>query len=107
MSLYSRRILLALPLALAACGFTPVYGPDGAGSKLRGQVLVQEPSTQAGYLLTRHLETRLGRSGASARYGLDKVLSFDMGGTTARLSLINGFRPQMSRKFEASRAAGL
>jgi LPS-assembly lipoprotein len=75
MSLYSRRSLLALglagPLALAACGFSPVYGPDGSGSKLRGQVLVQEPSTQAGYLLTRHLETRLGRGSTAPRYALD------------------------------------
>ena len=68
MSLFNRRSLLALPLALAACGFTPVYGPQGAGSKLHSQVLVQEPSTQAGYLLVRHLETQLGRSGATARY---------------------------------------
>ena len=34
-----------------------------------------------------------------------EVLSFDMGGTTAKLSLIDNFRPQMSRKFEISRAA--
>ncbi|MCO4824990.1 MAG: hydantoinase/oxoprolinase family protein [Amylibacter sp.] len=34
-----------------------------------------------------------------------EVLSFDMGGTTAKLSLIDDFRPQMSRKFEISRAA--
>ena len=34
-----------------------------------------------------------------------QVLSFDMGGTTAKLSLIDGFRPQMSRRFEISRAA--
>lgn len=71
MSLFNRRSLLALPLALAACGFTPVYGTGGTGAQLRGQVVVQEPSTQAGYLLTRHLETRLGRSGAAARYALD------------------------------------
>lgn len=77
MSLYSRRSLLALPLALAACGFTPVYGTDGSGTKLRGQVLVQEPVSQAGYLITRHLETRLGRSGGSARYGLDLVISLE------------------------------
>ena len=77
MSLYSRRSLLALPLALAACGFTPVYGPGGAGAQLRGQVLVQEPETQAGYLLTRHLETRLGRSGGTPRYALDLVIFSD------------------------------
>ena len=32
------------------------------------------------------------------------VLSFDMGGTTAKLCLIDGFRPQTARKFEISRA---
>ncbi|MEH6520817.1 LPS assembly lipoprotein LptE [Sulfitobacter sp.] len=77
MSLFNRRILLALPLALAACGFTPVYGPGGTGTKLNNQVLVQEPSTQAGYLLTRHMETRLGRSGGSARYALDLTIDLD------------------------------
>lgn len=77
MSLYSRRSLLALPLALAACGFTPVYGVDGTGTKLRGQVLVKEPTNQAGYLITRHLETRLGRSSSAARYGLDLVISLE------------------------------
>lgn len=95
MSLYNRRSLLALPLALAACGFTPVYGTDGAGAKLRGQVLVQEPSTQAGYLLTRHLETRLGRSGTAARYALDLAidtseegLAINAAGDTTRFNLI-------------------
>lgn len=65
---------LVLPLAVSACGFSPVYGPGGAGAKLRGQVLMQEPSSQAGYLLTRHLETRLGRSSTGARYALDLTL---------------------------------
>ncbi len=36
--------------------------------------------------------------------GLDQVLSFDMGGTTAKLCLIDGGRPQTSRQFEVSRA---
>lgn len=74
MSLYKRRSLIALPLALAACGFTPVYGTGGTGTQLRNQVLVQEPSSQAGYLLTRHMETRLGRSGSAARYALDLTI---------------------------------
>lgn len=80
MSLYSRRSLLALPLALAACGFSPVYGTGGTGSQLRGQVLVQEPSTQAGFLLTRHLETRLGRSAGSQRYALDLSITTEEDG---------------------------
>ncbi len=41
----------------------------------------------------------------AARAGLDQVLSFDVGGTTAKLCLIDGARPQNSRAFEIARAA--
>jgi N-methylhydantoinase A len=37
------------------------------------------------------------------RLGLDRVLSFDMGGTTAKICLIDDFRPQASRSFEVAR----
>ncbi len=45
------------------------------------------------------LAARLARETAKG-----KVLSFDMGGTTAKLCLINGFRPQTARRFEIARA---
>ena len=35
--------------------------------------------------------------------GLDRVLSFDMGGTTAKVCLIDDFRPQTARHFEVAR----
>ncbi len=35
--------------------------------------------------------------------GFDKVLSFDMGGTTAKVCLIDEFQPQASRTFEVAR----
>ena len=35
--------------------------------------------------------------------GLDHVLSFDMGGTTAKICLIDHFKPQTSRSFEVAR----
>jgi N-methylhydantoinase A len=35
--------------------------------------------------------------------GLDSVLSFDMGGTTAKICLIDDFRPQTARTFEVAR----
>ncbi|MBY6068999.1 hydantoinase/oxoprolinase family protein [Leisingera aquaemixtae] len=41
----------------------------------------------------------------AAQAGLDQVLSFDVGGTTAKLCLIDGARPQTSRQFEIARAA--
>lgn len=41
----------------------------------------------------------------AAHAGLDEVLSFDVGGTTAKLCLIDNARPQTSRSFEIARAA--
>ena len=35
--------------------------------------------------------------------GLDRVLSFDMGGTTAKICLIDDFKPQTARAFEVAR----
>jgi N-methylhydantoinase A len=40
----------------------------------------------------------------AARYGLDKVLSFDMGGTTAKICLIKKQMPKTSRVFEVARS---
>jgi N-methylhydantoinase A len=39
----------------------------------------------------------------AARYGLKKVLSFDMGGTTAKICLIKDQTPKTSRVFEVAR----
>lgn len=94
MSLPSRRFLLALPLALAACGFTPVYGPGGTGTVLQNNVTIDEPSTQDGYLLTRHLEVRLGRTGAG-RFALttmiattEEGLAINRAGDTTRFNIL-------------------
>ena len=37
------------------------------------------------------------------RFGLDKVVSYDMGGTTAKICLIEDFAPQTARTFEVAR----
>jgi N-methylhydantoinase A len=42
-------------------------------------------------------------AGIAAAQGLDKVLSFDMGGTTAKICLIDGGAPQLGRSFEVAR----
>jgi N-methylhydantoinase A len=39
----------------------------------------------------------------ASRYGLEKVLSFDMGGTTAKICLIKNQTPKTSRVFEVAR----
>jgi len=41
----------------------------------------------------------------AARYGRDRVLSYDMGGTTAKITLIEDFRPQTAKTFEVDRTA--
>jgi N-methylhydantoinase A len=42
-------------------------------------------------------------AGIAAAHELDKVLSFDMGGTTAKICLIDDFQPQLGRSFEVAR----
>lgn len=37
------------------------------------------------------------------RFGLEKVVSFDMGGTTAKICLIEGYQPKTARTFEVAR----
>ncbi len=41
----------------------------------------------------------------AAEMELEKALSFDMGGTTAKICLIEKFRPESAREFEVDRAA--
>ncbi len=67
--MWSRRAALAAGLALAACGFQPVYGPGGAGTRLQGQVRVADPGTADDYAFLRHLTERLGPEQA-VRYEL-------------------------------------
>jgi N-methylhydantoinase A len=39
------------------------------------------------------------------RYGRDRILSYDMGGTTAKISLIEDFTPQTAKTFEVDRTS--
>ncbi|SDH43715.1 LPS assembly lipoprotein LptE [Alloyangia pacifica] len=77
-----RRTLLAAcgALALAGCGFTPAYGPQGGGQKLLGQIAFADPDTPDAYLYTRRIEERLGRAAPGAPYRLDTTLSTAISG---------------------------
>jgi N-methylhydantoinase A len=57
-------------------------------------VRLVESGPAGGAILAAHL---------AARGGYDKVLSFDMGGTTAKICLIDDARPQPARNFEVAR----
>lgn len=70
-----RAVLLGGAAALAGCGFTPVYGPQGAGGRLAGQIALAEPDTPRAYLFARRFEDRMGRAGPSAAFLLRPGLS--------------------------------
>ncbi|RWR46641.1 hypothetical protein EOW65_13225 [Sinirhodobacter ferrireducens] len=55
-----RTFLLLAAAALAGCGFTPAYGPQGGGTRLLGAVQTDSPATRDDFALTRRLSERLG-----------------------------------------------
>jgi LPS-assembly lipoprotein len=73
MSSFNRRTLLTLPLALpavlAACGFTPAYGPAGPAQGLQGRIRAADPGDKNDFDFVTAIEARFGRS-KDPRYGL-------------------------------------
>jgi N-methylhydantoinase A len=61
----------------------------------RFPVRLVESGPAGGVILARRI---------AALGGYDRALSFDMGGTTAKITLIDDFTPQQSRQFEVARA---
>lgn len=53
---------ILMALALAGCGFTPLYAEPGVVGALSG-VEVRAPDTRTGYILRERLEDALGRNG--------------------------------------------
>lgn len=63
MSYSNRRnflILAGAPLALSACGFTPIYGEGSAANKIHGRIALGLFKGQNGFDMRERLETRLG-----------------------------------------------
>jgi LPS-assembly lipoprotein len=78
---YNRRrfgVVLAAA-ALAGCGFTPVYGPDGTGAALLGQLSLDPPQDRNDYLLQRRIEERLGQATAGAWRLSTQIKTDDIG----------------------------
>lgn len=71
----STGALALAALALAACGFTPLYGRPGVGTTL-SSVQVSAPTGRAGQLMREHLDDALARdSGLKPKYRMDLQLS--------------------------------
>ena len=97
------RYLSSLARTLAGEGFqcpllvmTSGGGMTSVDTAVRFPVRLVESGPSGGALLARRIARELG---------LDSVVSFDMGGTTAKLCLIDDAKPLTSRHFEVARAA--
>jgi N-methylhydantoinase A len=86
-----RRIGAACPLLLMMSS----GGICTVDTARRFPVRLVESGPAGGAILARHV---------AARGGYDRAISFDMGGTTAKLTLIDDYAPQQSRHFEVARA---
>ena len=81
MLLYNRRrfgVVLAAA-ALAGCEFKPVYGPDGTGAALLGQLSLDPPQDRNDYLLQRRIEERLGQATTGAWRLSTQIKTDDIG----------------------------
>ncbi len=69
-----RRAFLLMPLALAACGFTPALAPGGGAAGLLGTVRAANPTTKNDFDFVERIEERLGRP-EDHRYDLAYTIS--------------------------------
>ena len=97
MGSYLGRLLERLKTDGADC---PVYVIHSGGgiidvdTAVRFPVRLIESGPAGGAIFATHI---------AARYGFDKVLSYDMGGTTAKICLIDEMRPKTAKTFEVAR----
>ena len=97
------RYLRALEISLAGAGITAplLLMTSGGGlcaleTAVRFPIRLVESGPSGGALLSATV---------AAQRGDRAVLSYDMGGTTAKICLIDDFTPQTARNFEIARAA--
>ncbi len=85
-----RAMGMAAPLFLMLSG----GGLTTVATAARFPIRLVESGPAGGAIFSAHV---------ARQRGWEKVLSFDMGGTTAKVCLIDGFSPQASRSFEVAR----
>ena len=98
MESYIARMRVGLLGLGAACPLLLMMSSGGictVETACRFPVRLVESGPAGGAILARHV---------AARGGYDRALSFDMGGTTAKITLIDDYTPQQSRHFEVARA---
>ena len=97
MSRYLRRLEEGLRSAGFRCPLFLISSGGGlttVETAIRFPVRLVESGPAGGAIFASHI---------ARQCGLDKVISFDMGGTTAKICLIDEARPQTNRVFEVAR----
>ena len=98
MARYLRRLEAGLRGAGFACPLFVMLSGGGVadiGTAIRFPIRLVESGPVGGAVFASHV---------ARQCGLDRVLSFDMGGTTAKICLIDDAQPQTTRAFEVARA---
>ena len=98
MARYLVGLAVSLRLRGLSCPFLLMTSSGGLTTletAVRAPIRLVESGPAGGAILASHLARRLG---------LGDVLSFDMGGTTAKLCVIDGGEPLHSRTFEVARS---
>jgi N-methylhydantoinase A len=98
MASYLERMQQGLQALGAKCPLLLMMSSGGictVETARRFPVRLVESGPAGGAILARHV---------AARGGYERALAFDMGGTTAKITLIDDFTPQQSRHFEVARA---
>ncbi len=85
-----RALDLAAPIFLMLSG----GGLTTVATACRFPIRLVESGPAGGAIFSAHI---------ARESALDRVLSFDMGGTTAKICLIDDFRPQAAKSFEVAR----
>ena len=98
MARYLKGLAASLRMRGLACPFLLMTSGGGLTTletAVRAPIRLVESGPAGGAILASHLARELG---------LGDVLSFDMGGTTAKLCMIDGGEPLHSRTFEVARS---
>ena len=97
------RYLRALEVAFKSRGFNcPIFMMTSGGgmttlkNAIKFPIRLVESGPSGGAILAAKIAKELNEP---------RILSFDMGGTTAKISLIEDYKPQTARNFEIARSA--
>ena len=94
---YLRRLEHGLKTLGFTCPLLLIMSSGGVttvATAMAQPIRLVESGPAGGVILAQHV---------AAENGISRALSFDMGGTTAKLTLIDDLKPQVSRSFEVAR----